>query len=235
MFELTKFDVKKYDAILDKGLSLGLGDEVSSMCIEAAICRVLNLPHGDDPGCVADSVRQFKIKLNDQNWSSKQARAKGLRDLGLAQLGSLGIVNDGLFFKRLLEEIIGQLIPDLFRTLYPTEFVDLVKNCEINKDHNSVLVLHMTLLAIKPIDWKNGYSATYSAINHTISMIINIANKYNNKFAAADAADAIYYANTAMIDTGYYVQEPDKYLILVAKIALDILKELKSPGCALLY
>ncbi len=97
---INTFNVAKFDSILEeRGLSKGLGTQEGSMCIEAVICYVLNLPHGDDPKCVANSVRDFKITLNDKNWSSPQARAKSLRNLGLAQLGSLGIVNDKDFSK----------------------------------------------------------------------------------------------------------------------------------------
>src|ERR1700757_5200922 len=91
-FDLSKFNVKEFDRILACGLSHGLGIRGQQVCIEAAICQVLDLPHGDDPGCVDDAVRSFKITLNDSNWSSPQARAKGLRDLGLAQLGSKGVI-----------------------------------------------------------------------------------------------------------------------------------------------
>src|SRR6266702_1211962 len=69
-FDVSTFNVKEFDRILSCGLSNGLGIRGSQVCIEAAICQVLGLPHGDDPGCVADSVRRFKIALNDASWSS---------------------------------------------------------------------------------------------------------------------------------------------------------------------
>src|SRR5258708_26571172 len=86
--------IKKFDSILERGLCAGVGDRDGQMCVEAAICAALNLPHGDNPSCVASFVRDYKIALNDANWSSPQARAKGLRDLGIAQIGSKGIVSD---------------------------------------------------------------------------------------------------------------------------------------------
>jgi hypothetical protein len=63
-FDLKKFSVKKFDAILARGLSHGMGSPDGQMCIEAAICNVMGLPHGDDPGCVVASVRWFKLALN---------------------------------------------------------------------------------------------------------------------------------------------------------------------------
>ncbi|HVM91181.1 MAG TPA: hypothetical protein VMT67_00135 [Terriglobales bacterium] len=82
-------NVKKILALVDQGLSHGLGKpEPGKMCVEAAVCSVLEGRHGDDPACVGSAVREFKINLNDQNWSTNAARAAGLRRLAIAQLGS---------------------------------------------------------------------------------------------------------------------------------------------------
>ena len=110
--------VPRIDAILARGLSAGLGQKGKQVCIEAAICEALNLPHGDDPQCVAIAVRAFKIRLNDSNWSSPEARAAGLRNLGIAQLGSLGVVNDVEFARRMAHATIQVLIPALFRQIF---------------------------------------------------------------------------------------------------------------------
>ena len=118
-FNLKSFDIAKYDSILSRGLSKGMGKPGKQVCIEAAICETLGLPHGDDPQCVAESVRRFKIRLNDSDWSSPAARAQGLRDLGLAQLGSLGVVDDEEFAKRIAEKTIRVLLPKLFREVFP--------------------------------------------------------------------------------------------------------------------
>ena len=81
------------------------------MCVEAAVCYALGLPHGDDPGCVAASVRLLKINLNDKQWESNDSRAKGLRRLGLAQLGSLGVIDDAEFARRVATMTIGTIVP----------------------------------------------------------------------------------------------------------------------------
>src|SRR5205814_1045966 len=114
-FDITKFDVAKFDLILSRGLSMGLGKQGGQVCIEAAICETLGLGHGDDPKCVAESVRAYKIRLNDSNWSSPKARATGLRELGLAQLGSMGVVGDSKFSSLMAERTIRVIIPKLFR------------------------------------------------------------------------------------------------------------------------
>ena len=118
-FNPKKFDVAKFDSILARGLCRGMGTRGKQVCIEAAICQTLGLPHGDDPGCVAHSVRHFKICLNDAHWSSPKARAKGLRDLGIAQLGSKDTIDDAMFRKILFEKTVRVLIPALFRNLFP--------------------------------------------------------------------------------------------------------------------
>src|SRR5437667_10815286 len=118
MFDVNSFDIEKFDSILARGLSTGLGEQSGQMCIEAAICATLGLPHGDKPTCVTRSVREFKIALNDKRWSNPQARAEGLRDLGLEQLGSLGVVDDKKFISKLAEKTIRVLIPKLFRQVF---------------------------------------------------------------------------------------------------------------------
>jgi len=181
---MIEFDVEKYDTILARGLSHGLGEAGGQVCIEAAICEVLGLGHSDDPKCVSAAVRRFKISLNDSNWSSPEARAKGLRELGIAQLGSLGIVYDIDFSKRISEKIIRVLIPKLFSELFPEnqDCLEAAKRCEYEGSEGAA-------------------RAAYAAAR-----------------AAADSAAA----------------DSDSYLRLAADLALEVLRELKSPGCELL-
>ena len=98
--------------VVDAGLSRGMGEERPGyMCIEAAVCYAMGLPHSDDPPCVAESVRYLKIALNDHdawethdeygNENDAQARAEGLRRIAIAQLGS-NTLSDLKFLKRLV-------------------------------------------------------------------------------------------------------------------------------------
>src|SRR3990167_2568340 len=112
--------IPKFDKILERGLCSGVGKRDGQMCIEAAICAALDLPHGDNPSCVASAVRSYKIALNDKKWGSPESRAKGLRDIGIAQIGSKGVVDDREFVKRLAEKTIRVLIPTLFRERFPS-------------------------------------------------------------------------------------------------------------------
>ena len=188
--------VPKFDAILKRGLSLGLGDPDGQMCIEAAWCSALGLPHGDDPGCVAKSVRRFKIVLNDRNWSSPRARANGMRDLGIAQLGSLGVVADHEFVKRLAEKTIRVLLPAISISISSINIS--LDRCE--------------------------REGTCASARYARDILAAYADA-----AYANAADAAAYADAAVnaADAG---KNRDKHLCLSATLALDVLRELKSPG-----
>jgi hypothetical protein len=87
--KIDKKLARKILSIVDKGLVKGIGEPVpGEMCVEAAVCYAWGLDHSDEPPCVGEAVRHAKIALNDTNWSSSKARAKGLRKLAIAQLGS---------------------------------------------------------------------------------------------------------------------------------------------------
>jgi hypothetical protein len=195
-FDVNTFNVSAFDAILARGLSYGLGETNGQMCIEAAICSVLGLPHGDDPGCVASVVRSFKISLNDSSWSSEKARAKGLRDLGLAQLGSKGVVDDVEFATRIAEKTIRVLVPMLLREV-------------AGKDSKC-------MAAADRCEKEGSEDAASDAASYAAS-------------AARAASDAARAASDAARDAA-----SDKYLLLMAGMGLEVLRELNSPGIALL-
>jgi len=231
-FDVSAFDVKEFDRILACGLSFGIGDRGGRVCIEAAICQVMGLPHGDDPGCVTESVRRFKIRLNDSQWSSPKARAKGLHDLGLAQLGSMGVVEDQEFTKRIVEKTIRVLIPALFRDVLKDEpkCLEAAKRCE---DEGTVEA------ARNARDVARGYNAAYAADAAYAAAYAAYAAAAAAAYAAAAAAaaaDAAYAADAAdaAAAAAKSKYKPDYYLNLSAKLALETLRELKSPGIVLL-
>jgi hypothetical protein len=83
---------RKLVKVIARGLTWGKGErKPGKMCVEAAVCYAMGLPHSDDPPCVHPSVRGDKIGLNDMEWSSNKARAEGLREVAIAQLGSNSI------------------------------------------------------------------------------------------------------------------------------------------------
>ena len=108
---LTESLIKKLLAVVDAGLTAGLGvHEPGKMCVEAAISFALGEPHTDGPSCVHPVVRAGKIILNDCAWSSDLARARGMRRVAIAQLGSTEI--DYVRYVRLLAQYTqDQIVP----------------------------------------------------------------------------------------------------------------------------
>lgn len=236
MFDINKFDVGKFDSIIARGLSLGLGSQGSQVCIEAAVCEALNLPHGDDPKCVASSVRRFKIRLNDAAWSSPQARAKGLRDLGIAQLGSLGVVDDVQFATKLAEKTIRQLLPKLYRELWPNdaEVEAVAQQCEQEGTQKAARAAKAVVADKKyatdytHADTANAANAAYDAYSATDDATTAAAT-----VTADTAPTAASYAAYAYADAANAAKR-DEYLVFGAQLALETLRELGSPGCELL-
>jgi hypothetical protein len=110
-----KIDWAVLDNYLDRGLSAGVGEPDKQVCVEAAICLALGLPLGDDPPCVAPTVRAFKIALNDGPWSSPKARAAGMRALAYAQIGTRGHLDEKKWVTRVAELTIREVLPPILR------------------------------------------------------------------------------------------------------------------------
>jgi hypothetical protein len=136
---ITKEIASKVLEVVDAGLSSGVGERKPGfMCVEAAVCYALGLPHGDDPRCVSPALRSLKITLNDKPWSSKEARAKGLRRLAVAQLGSVGVLDDREFAKRVAEMVIRKMVPLALRAAasiqkdaaHKQKLIDAANRCE---------------------------------------------------------------------------------------------------------
>ena len=122
--EITRDIAIKVRDTVDCGLSSGLGQPIpGEMCVEAAVCFALGLPHSDEPICVSKAFRSLKISLNDGPWSDNKARAKGLRRLAIVQLGSSEI-DDNEFARRVVEMTIRKIVPIAMRAaalIHPEE------------------------------------------------------------------------------------------------------------------
>jgi hypothetical protein len=115
MAQLTVDVARKVMEVVDAGLCKGVGKpNPGEMCVEAAVCYALREPHGDNPSCVGAAVRAYKIVLNDANWSSNAARSEGLREIAIAQLGSVDI-DQVKFSEYVALEIIRQVLPSALR------------------------------------------------------------------------------------------------------------------------
>ena len=184
--EITNEVAAKVLATVDAGLCSGVGvAEPGKMCVEAAVCYALGLPHGDDPACVSRALRSFKIKLNDASWSSNAARTKGLRRLALIQLGSAGHLDDREFARRCADLAIRKAVPAALRSA-----------ASIQKDpkHKALLLEHAVICEREGtrkavLDARGVARAAAAAAAYAAAAAAAYAAAYA-AYAAADAADA---------------------------------------------
>lgn len=116
MIPITREIALKVRETVDAGLVKGMGVQVpGQMCVEAAVCYAMGLPHSDEPPCVSSVIRSLKIALNDSAWSSKEARGRGMRRLAIAQLGSAGAVDEADFLRRVVEMTVRRFVPIALR------------------------------------------------------------------------------------------------------------------------
>lgn len=97
MLELDESAAKKILEVVDAGLCSGLGrPEPGHMCVEAAVAYALGLPFNDTPECVDKTLSGVKVALNDcLDYVSYEDRAKVLRRIAVAQIGSAGVLDIG--------------------------------------------------------------------------------------------------------------------------------------------
>jgi len=223
--------VPKFDAILARGLSEGLGQRDGQMCVEAALCAALGLPHGDDPGCVTASIRAFKIRLNDSSgWSSPASRAQHLRDLGIAQLGSKDVVDSRTFAKRLAQAVIQHVLPRVCREVYPGQYEEEIATCEREGTEMAARAL------VEAFDTRKVETLMRKVVTRAVETTLwaiaeapITAEIAVTEMAAVKAVDVIRLAAEAATKIGKH-PDPEAYLRLAAILALDILRDLKSPG-----
>ena len=239
--EITEEIAIRLRDLIDLGLPIGMGKPVpGEMCIEACVCFALGLPHSDKPlDCVAGVLNSLKISLNDkEGWGTPQNRAKGLRRLGLAQLGSAGILNELEFAKRIAEMTIRKVVPIALRTI--------VNQTPAIRAAISVCETEGTMAgALQARDAAYAYvlSANVADVAIHASNASNVAIHASNVadvadvaiYAAADAA-AIYAvrAANAAADT-VDASTPYTTLSWFAEECVQILIDMKAPGCKWLY
>jgi hypothetical protein len=209
--EITREIAVKVRDVVAAGLVSGMGEQKpGEMCVEAAVCYALGLPHGDDPGCVSQPLRQLKIRLNDSRWSSPKARADGLRRLALAQLGSAGTLDGTEFVRRIVEMTIRKAVPVGLRAA-------------VRRIPEHAKALEAAAVRCEQEGTRDAADAAYAAAaayaaDAAAYAAANAAN------AAADAADAAAYAaaNAAAAD---------RVLADYAEWVVQILIDMKAPGC----
>jgi hypothetical protein len=222
-FEINEALARRVLEIVDHGLVRGLGQpKPGMMCVEAAVNYALDQPHGDQPKCVGHAVRAFKIRLNDANWTSDEARTKGMRELAIAQLGS-NEIDQKEFAKIVTFKACTVIAPTVIRWAAEKrnkpEWIKLAEDCEKAK----------TL--------EQGQTACRAAAAYAYAAAVAAA--YAAAVAAYAAAGAAAYAAYAVADAAAYAAADaavrDSWLNLTAQIGLDTLKQLNSPGCKFLF
>ena len=222
---LNRKVARKVLETVDAGLVGGLGEPIpGKMCVEAAVCFALGLPHGDNPACVGSAVRAFKISLNDAQWPTKESRAKGMRKLAIAQLGS-NEIDQNEFRKLVVVGTVKRILPIALRAAAAhipehKEALEVsAKACEAVVDFAAARVVARAAneVAVKA---RAAAAAAYADAAYA---------------AAAADADAAYAADAADAAAAYAAyadaRSRIKVLSLAAEIGLEALIQLKSPGC----
>jgi hypothetical protein len=242
--KITAKVVKKLISVVDAGLTEGQGEPTpGKMCVEAAVCYALGLPHSDDPPCVSRALRAVKIALNDGPWSSDTARAAGMRNLAVAQLGTRDTLDDVAFTQKLAEMTIRKIVPRALRyaakihhqELHRAAMEEAAKKCEAE---GSSYAASAASDAASDAASAASYAASdaASAASYAASDAASAAS-YAASDAASDAASyaaraasAASYAARAASAASYAASAKDAELTLFADLVLGILIDMKVPG-----
>ena len=216
--QITKELVTKINKLLDEGLVCGLGKPIpGKMCVEALICYALDLPHGDEPNCVSPAIRSLKIRLNDSNWSSNKARAEGMRNLAILQLGTNNNFSDVGFTHKVAMFTCCEFLPSFLRDIdkekkwFTEELESGLRNAKTLEEAKNAAA-NAAYAADAATDAADAADAAATATD-----------------AAAYAAYAAYAAANAAANAAA-ANADDKYLNLFAKGVERILIEMNVPG-----
>jgi hypothetical protein len=236
------FDREMYDRLLARGLPSGLGDTE-----HACIMACLNLACGGtltdaaESPCVLPAAARFAVRLNDASWSGEAARADGLRDLGLALLGT-NHLDRNVFALRLAEATIREVVPVFLRRAGLNEAAD---RCRDEGTEESARKARSAAAAAAAYAAAAAAAAAYDAAAYTAyayaadaaaayAAAAYTAAAYAAAAAAAAAYDAAAYtayayaADAAAYAAAYRRKYGDETLILSAQIATRILTEMKA-------
>jgi hypothetical protein len=231
--EITREIAEKVRDTVDAGLVSGMGNPVpGQMCVEAAVCYAMGLPHSDEPACVAPALRRLKISLNDREWSSKAARARGLRRLALVQLGSAGALDEREFAKRIAELAIRKMVPLALRAAasiqkdatHRQKLLDAANRCEVEGSKAAAYAAYAYAYAAAYAAYAAANAAAYAAANAAANAAAYAA------YAAANAA-AYAAANAAAYAAANAANKRDEILSDFAEAVVQILIEMNAPGC----
>lgn len=201
-------------SVVDKGLSDGMGSpKPGAMCIEAAVNYALGLPHGDEPICVDEDLRSLKISINDAGcWQNNKSRAKGLRRLAIAQLGT----NKAPFNWNKFCDHVKILIETKSKMDLPANFVTTAD--EITNALNS----------IKKGDKHIDFSDLRTSLDNLTDISYGVENINSCDFSNfLDIEEKLLNQNT--------IKKNEARLIEFCEDVVQILKKMKTPGSKYLY
>jgi hypothetical protein len=226
--------------IVDCGLVRGLGEpEPGQMCVEAAVCKAMDEPHSDRPSCVADSVAEFKARLNDCFWQSEQSRAAGLREIAVCQLGSRGFDEDQ-FCRTVIKRVFAEVIPSLVRQRSTEPEVhaicDRMATASIEEWPTLVDELSVFLPLERMIHARNGRDgmawpsrvSLSSMVKYTVERIAQ-GELGTSAYEVVAITDFITIFDKQDADIMWYVDD-EAPLVQIARIGCDALREQNVPG-----
>jgi len=248
MFEITREIAIKVRDTVDAGLVKGIGIQIpGQMCVEAAVCYAMGLPHSDEPPCVSAAVRSLKIGLNDSAWSSDEIRGRGMRRLALAQLGSAGTVDDAEFNRRVIEVIIRRFVPIALRaaaSVHDKQFhKDALEAAAVSceKAETSWAARAAARAASEAASWAASWAAraaswAASEAARAASEAASEAARAASEAASWAARAASEAASEAARAASWAASEAaraasDKLLAEFAECVVQVLIEMKAPGC----
>lgn len=227
--------VQQLRDVIAKGLVGGLGNrKPGQMCVEAAVCYVLGLKHGDNPAsCVGAVDRAFAINLNDAWWSSVQARAEGLVEFAIAHLGSVTVTEEQrcAWTSYIVEQTIRRIVPMALRAAaslledpHRQNLLDAAERCE--KEGTAESAKYAVAKVVKAMENHGDYSFALSMAKTTAEWMCSgsMPSSYEYYLSAARAADAA--ALTVAIDP----VDLDKPLQEMARIAVEAYRKVNEQG-----
>ena len=249
--EITREIAAKVVTYVNAGLVRGKGWQIpGQMCVEAVVCAAMGLPHSDEPPCVGPYLRSLKIRLNDSNWSSDAARAKGLLRLALAQLGSKDALDEKEFRRRINEMTIKTSVAEALRSAasvckndaHKAAMLKVAARCEAQGTKEAALEgkaaanAAATYAAANATANATAATAAYAYAAATATAAVNAAYAAYAADAAADAYAADAAANAtanaaanATAATAAYAR--DESLAAYCERVVQILINMNAPGC----
>jgi hypothetical protein len=258
-FVLNEEIARRVLSTVDAGLCAGVGEpQPGKMCVMAAINYALGREHGDNPEtCVGFAVRAFDIKLNDADWSSNAARAKGMRAEAIAKLGSNNL-NQQEFAKRLAIKTVNVLLPVTLRALIALipSHADVLeisaRTCETATDTRAAesaarsaasaawsaaeSAARSAAESVESAAWSAAKSAAWSAAESAARSAASAA--WSAASAAASAAESAARSAASAAESAARSAASvarDNTLTLAANMAKDVLVEMGSEGSKYLY